>query len=1071
MVRLDPGGIAMETGHDGAGRRWMASLLLLPMLLGQAGQAQKAPKFAGREIPDPPQQGAPWQAPETKLPRFLVNAVGMLFDQGIADPRGCEYREVEIGEGRLIKTRGFVLPERPGDAGRFVICWNGVIYPAFSVGEPVDLDAEVRAIAESAKLDREKSKAQALLPAREQLINRMRRMEAGDRDWEAAELHPPLKTCLLLRLGRADLAEILFGATTGWEPAGARRDLRDYRISYLTIAQNWAGAVFRRLVGAHVRGDDAIALDAARRLSAFSAAVEVKAEAMGFQRPNQQQAGAKGPAPYFSYLNQLPQLLADHERRAKEPPRGPIPPKGADPAARVAALVRDLDQIDVQQTSVPGSANPAESLIVRELIAEGDAAVEPLLAVLESDTRLTRSVDSGGLDSGWRNIHPVKEVALPALGQILRFGRLPYAIDDAKEQAKAIREYWHANRGVPLADRWYRILADDSAETNRWLEAAGGIVSPAGNGTSGLRPPAGDPKPGPMQGESLRAGRDPSVSALMAVRVAAIIRSPAKADGDASLGQASQMALLFAHWDLEAAIPSLRAVMAEALARDAGRPAAGGTSAGRPWEGIATYTLWRAKGGDLAALDEYAAWIRTVGPKPDRDRQSLDVLEPLWTYPDRPAMAEAARRMFRSPDSPWLPLASDMDSGPFSDQLITSPMICVPGFREAVIAALADETEVGTAEPGEGGSVKYTLKSGTSGGYSRRRPAPEGAKPAAGPTPFRRCDLVAWHASRLEGTPECEPDWPKERRDKAIRDCAAFLEEYGARFSTDFSPERASFPFDDRARLAFPRLERPATPEDVRAARAIFSLEGQGEVRVVSLPKFPMQARWLALKDYPIEVQAGDGKTRREYEQDGWIWQAEEARKGDRWERRYGFVGRYNVASVPAGEIEFTRWPGWAASPQGPDVLVVPVDLPRTGYRPGQPIVVAVKLWNRRGEGERTVPAEFLRNGEDGKPALRRGVGLELTRTPQDRFGSGFQGGATPEKVAPKREATFVPGDAARKLAPGEEVEVMRLTLGDWFDLSQPGYYQLRAVFAADSGVGVGQSGPAYLPVTEAPLR
>ena len=62
----------------------------------------------------------------------------------MADPRGCEYREVEVGDGGPVKTRGFVLPERPGDAGRFAVGWDGVVYPAFAVGAPADLEADVR---------------------------------------------------------------------------------------------------------------------------------------------------------------------------------------------------------------------------------------------------------------------------------------------------------------------------------------------------------------------------------------------------------------------------------------------------------------------------------------------------------------------------------------------------------------------------------------------------------------------------------------------------------------------------------------------------------------------------------------------------------------------------------------------------------------------------------------------------------------------------------------------------------------------------------------------------------------
>ena len=78
------------------------------------------------------------------------------------------------------------------------------------------------------------------------------------------------------------------------------------------------------------------------------------------------------------------------------PARGPIPGKRGDASARIAALIRDLDQINVQQMSPRGAAYPGSSPLVYDLVALGDAAVPPLLAVLESDNRLTRSIDSGG---------------------------------------------------------------------------------------------------------------------------------------------------------------------------------------------------------------------------------------------------------------------------------------------------------------------------------------------------------------------------------------------------------------------------------------------------------------------------------------------------------------------------------------------------------------------------------------------------------------------------------------------------------------------------------------------------
>ncbi len=89
-----------------------------------------------------------------------------------------------------------------------------------------------------------------------------------------------------------------------------------------------------------------IALDTARRLARFRDLATAKAEAMGFPRGNQQFPGGAGPAPRFYFLTQLDDLLRDQERRATMPPRGPIPRKGGDPSARIAALIRDLDQID-----------------------------------------------------------------------------------------------------------------------------------------------------------------------------------------------------------------------------------------------------------------------------------------------------------------------------------------------------------------------------------------------------------------------------------------------------------------------------------------------------------------------------------------------------------------------------------------------------------------------------------------------------------------------------------------------------------------------------------------------------
>ena len=70
-----------------------------------------------------------------------------------------------------------------------------------------------------------------------------------------------------------------------------------------------------------------------------------------------------------------------------------------------------------------------------------------------------------------------------------------------------MRQFWERNRAIPLVERWYKLLLDDSAGPARWAEAVGGIAGPDAR-------PGVYRKPGPAlsPGEPLRDGRAPSVS-------------------------------------------------------------------------------------------------------------------------------------------------------------------------------------------------------------------------------------------------------------------------------------------------------------------------------------------------------------------------------------------------------------------------------------------------------------------------------------------------------------------------------------------------------------------------------
>src|ERR687883_827777 len=101
-------------------------VLAVPCLcLAQSGKEEPPPAFEGDSLPLPPRQREPWEPPQTKLPEAFVTATRALFEQGMADPRGGEYREVEVAAGSVwggawkLKTHAWVLPAAGGGARRF----------------------------------------------------------------------------------------------------------------------------------------------------------------------------------------------------------------------------------------------------------------------------------------------------------------------------------------------------------------------------------------------------------------------------------------------------------------------------------------------------------------------------------------------------------------------------------------------------------------------------------------------------------------------------------------------------------------------------------------------------------------------------------------------------------------------------------------------------------------------------------------------------------------------------------------------------------------------------------------
>ncbi len=981
----------------------------------------------------------------------MVSATRTLFDQGLADPRGCVYRDIEVvvgatwgGAGGVMRTHGWVLPAAKDAPQRFAVCWSGVVYPAVSVGAEASLEADVQALAASARkvqnrgFDRD-STSEAFAVAHDALLS--------------------IKVCLLLRLDRADLAESLWEPLTGFaiKPGAAApaHDLTSYHLSYLTLATDWAWYHFERAVCAQMRGDDGMALASTRALVKMQDAIEAKAAAMGFPR----RSNAGQPAPYLDFLRQLPEFAADQERRAREPARAPVPPPGAgDKSLRIAALIRNLDQVSARQWGQPGGVTLGEDPIVKALIFEGDDAVEPLIDALEHDVRLTRSIHFWRDFDRHRTILGAHEAAYTALAGILKtsfFGAASTG-DDLSAQGKQgraqtaarIRAYWDQYKAVPLVERWYRILADDRAGSGAWLQAAGNIVQPENvsivPGSMAFVTTMSTPLPpgtkAKLRGEALREKKEPSVATLMAQRVESMRD---QSGGNLDVSASVSMAHMLAVWDAQAALPTLRELARVLFARrkDQGTNITGS---------LAAITMDRLRANDGKALSEYVHWLRDVPPESSHHQFDAQ-FEPIWRKPNDPTIAEDADWLFNDPKSPW---SSLLDKRHASDgfqraELITSPLVGVPAFRKSLIAALGDKTRLGKVTVDKEGDVNLAMDSGGSSGRGQSKVDPLAPAPGV-EVPFRVGDFYAWTLSTLEGAPECELYWPEARRDQAITECVAFLTRYGERFAFADSDGRDSDDFlHRRAHMTFPLLDHPATPEDVAKGRAIFSLEGQGERRVVAVVDRPLTGNWLAYKAHPTIQRPVNPKTGpiTVYDQAGRVWQAEEVLKDGKWQRFYGFIGRYVIAKAPADEIEFREW--------RLGLQRLSDTLEGNLLTSGAPTPTVFRLRLRNASGlDRSIPTEFVRMEEGKVVALRKGITLQIAR-------ASVPAPSKDEDWAPvplSSITSFDPTGRAQILRPAESFEAMSIDLKPLFASKEPGHYRLRLTFAKESGIADGAS-------------
>jgi len=1005
------------------------TLFLLTAVLHAQGRVEfrPSPKFTGDALPAPPMQQKPWTPPQTTLPKEWISATETLFAQGLADPRGCEYAVIEIGAGNtwkgdagIMAVHGWVLP----GAGpqRFAVCWNGLIYPVVTVIGAADLAVDVRAQIEG--------------------------RQGGtvfETDMVSHENQSGLKVCLLLRLGEGKAAEAL------WDKVKDRQDnvyhekmLTD---PYLSLASDWAWTMFERGVGAHMRGDDWLSVSDFQTLDRISKVIEAEAAKRGFERP--MVGGERVPhAAYLQFLTPLPRFLADEARRVKTPRKAPFTLAAIiaekDRTKRIAALIDGLDEVNESKMGEPGGVMLAWNPTVKALIAEGEAAVAPLIDCLEKDTRLTRSVDSGRSFFRDRRIVTVRGAAYAALTEILHTREFGQTVNDesAVQMAGRIRAYWEKVKGTTLEERWYNTLADDNATPKQWMEAAGSIVQPANiQGIPGSGYWSSSPlQPGetpPMRGESLRAKKNPSVSELMARRIPQIAKQPGQEPSH--MKDVSEMALNLAKWDLRASLPVLRDQVARCReTRDYDNMLA--ASIGR-------LTIERIRGEDPQAASDYAAWL--LGSEPTSMSSNIvTMLEPLWRYPGDRTLAAAAEKLFNDPASAWANLWLGKGLLFAHPGSVNSPLLGVPAFRRHVLTALADQTVAGKLNHDPKSWTRVELSKDFTVGYTIE----DKNQPAITDQPVRVCDLYAMKLAEVQGMPAFKLEWLEAERDRVIADATERLRKFGERYGFDPAlPKEFYGHWDYEARMIFPRLEQPATEENVRQGRAIIALPADAQRRVMPLPAVPLAGKWVTWQQYPYEQQTYNGQTNKAeykhaYHQEVTVWQAEEMLVDGKWQRFYGAVGPHELMRIPAAEIElsFVGEDRWGELSNGFDCQAVI----REGHNiaANAPLTLDISLRNRRGIDQHG-PSTFNLPFDDGRPSLRPGMAIHLffaPPTPDGRYPEKWD--ELPSKAA--EGAGWRVNEAWKKLGPAESYLAVSLDLAKCFDLSRAGQYYCYVSFS-----------------------
>lgn len=736
-------------------------------------------------FPTPPMQSRPWKPSSTNTPPGLESAINLLFQAGMADPRGCEYREIEIvtgnfwtASGTTNKTHGWILPTSNNIRTNYAIGWNGLIYPVVSIGRLANAEEDA------------KNMIQAMQPP---AIHNKVTFDVGTQTYidEGYSLNvqwlTPAKAAMIFRFAAPDLVEKCARLFPNKDP-------------FLALSTGFLWNTFNRAMGAHMRSDDMLAYASVITLDKARNACEAEAKARGFElQPTPLGGGLHSVAEaakresYFPFLKTFPPLLQDQERRheRKSPLRDSATATNKD--EKIAALIDQLENSSARQRNQHSADfDLAGDPIVQGLVSQGWDAVGPLLQCYEQDKRLTRIIPTSHF------IWPpqltavdVRSAAYTALEGIIetpqfapQFSRESTSQEREeiyKTSALGIRNYWNKYQGLSRDERLYAILKDDHGQ---WIEAASIIVQPADkpviptvSWSYPWRLPLNLEDTSPLLGESLRTNANPSVTELFINRIEDTLqRGKNSADDASAVNNACNLAFCLAKWDATAASKKFQTLCALSFSKldpvNTSSLCSHMDLAGQ----LSVMVQFRARHGDTNALQDYARWLKVIDPK-SFFLQIDALLQPLVKFPDDPTWTEVWKCLFDDGQSAWFnylckqstpdPTSYSSPSYNVGEYFGTALINKIP-FRKFVLRLLHDKSACGkiVGDATHGYWLDQRLSTMRRYGYTVQ--APETGLEINGKE-FRNCDFYAWLLSyRINGAPAFELYWPEDKRNEAI---------------------------------------------------------------------------------------------------------------------------------------------------------------------------------------------------------------------------------------------------------------------------------------------------------------